>query len=191
MDNPTYSFRLSLARKEAAFRLTEQALAWNEAGSEHALAFSDIRQIRIYDSPGANDMPAFTRCTIKPAAGRAVILGSNHYAGLVDWQSRTDSFRPFVDALLRRAALANPGIEFISGMPGALWAFWIAIVAGGFIVAPLVVAAVIVGGKDISAGSLGALAVCVAMLAGFFPLLKLVGRNRPQRFEAREGYPAE
>jgi hypothetical protein len=56
-------------------------------------------------------MPAFARCTLKPNAGRAVILSSNHFAGLANWESRNGSFNPFVDALLRRAALGNPRID--------------------------------------------------------------------------------
>jgi hypothetical protein len=77
--------------------------------------------MRIYDSPGVHGMPGFTRCTIRPRTGRAVILSSNHFGGIGDWESRSESFRPFVDALVRRAAAANPQIAFISGMPMALW----------------------------------------------------------------------
>jgi hypothetical protein len=191
MDAPTYRFRLTQFRKETTYRLTERALAWGEGPPDGALAFADIRRIRVYDSPGASGMPAFRRCTIKPKAGRAVILSSNHFAGLADWESRTARFDPFVDTLLRQAALANPRIEFISGMPAALWIGWIAILIGLCVVTPLAIAVVVIEGKEMSPGALGALAVCAAMVLAFFPLLRLVRRNRPRRFDARAGYPAE
>ena len=190
MDAPAYRFRLSQFSKETTYRLRGTALAWSEGNPDGALAFADIRWIRVYDSPGANDMPAFTRCTIKPKAGRAVILSSNHFVGLANWESRTAGFKPFVDALLRQAALANPRIEFISGMPAALWMTWIAILAGLCLIAPLAVAVIVIEGKDMSPGTLGTLAVCAGMVLAFFPLLRLIRRNRPQRFDGREGTPA-
>jgi hypothetical protein len=189
MDDPTYRFRLSRFRKEATYRLTNQALAWTDGQSEGALAFADIRQMRIYDSPGVSGMPGFTRCTIRPRAGRAVILSSNHFGGIGDWESRSKSFRPFVDALLRRAARANPRVAFISGMPMALWVTWIVLLVGLVIVTPLGIAVVVIQGKEMSAGFYGAFAICVGLLLGFFPLLRLVRRNRPRRFDGREGYP--
>ncbi len=191
MDAPAYSFRLSLARKETAYRLTGEALAWTEGGRDGALAFADMRRIRVYESPGANEMPAFARCTIKPNAGRAVILSSNHFAGLANWESRTERFRPFADALLRQAALANPRIEFISGMPAALWIGWLAILVGICLIAPLGVAVVVAEGKDMTPGTLGALAVCAGLVLAFFPLLRLIRRNRPRRFDGSAGYPAD
>jgi hypothetical protein len=191
MDTPTYSFRLSQFRKEAAYRLTDQGLAWSEPGRDGTLSFADIRQIRVYDTPSVNDIPAFTRCTIRRNAGRAVILSSNHFVSLVDWQSRTKSFRPFVDALLHRAALANPGIVFISGMPAALWALWVAVLFSLPAFALLGIVAIATQGKDMSAGTLGMLVACFGLLLAFYPLLRLVRRNRPHRFDGREGYPAE
>jgi hypothetical protein len=188
MNDPTYRFRLSRFRKEATYRLTDAGLAWSDVAGGGALAYADIRQMRIYDSPGAAGMPAFTRCTIRPRKGRAVILSSNHFGGIGDWESRSESFRPFVDALVRRAARANPQIAFISGMPMALWVTWIVILAGLVIVAPLMIAVVFIEGTEKSAGFYATLAILVGLLLGFFPLLRLVRRNRPRRFDGREGY---
>jgi hypothetical protein len=145
--------------------------------------------MRIYDSPGVHGMPGFTRCTIRPRTGRAVILSSNHFGGIGDWESRSESFRPFVDALVRRAAAANPQIAFISGMPMALWVTWIVLMVALLIVTPLMIAVVFIEGAEMSAGFFATLAICVGLLLGFFPLLRLVRRNRPRPFDGREGYP--
>jgi hypothetical protein len=188
MNDPTYRFRLSRFRKEATYRLTDAGLAWSDGAREDALAYADMRQMRIYDTPGVSGMPGFTRCTIKRRTGRAVILSSNHFGGIGDWESRSESFRPFVDALVRRAAAANPQIAFISGMPMALWVTWIVLMVALLIVTPLGVAAVVIGGAEMSAGAYSAFAICAGLLLGFFPLLRLVRRNRPRRFDGREGY---
>jgi hypothetical protein len=103
-------------------------------------------------------------------------------------ESRSESFRPFVDALVRRAAAANPQIIFISGMPMALWVTWIAILAGLFIVAPLMIAVVFIEDTEKSAGFYATLAILIGLMLGFFPLLRLVRRNRPRRFDGSEGY---
>ena len=52
------------------------------------------------------------------------------------------------------------------------------------------IVAIATQGKDMSAGTLGMLAVCLGLLLAFYPLLRLVRRNRPHRFDGREGYPA-
>lgn len=189
MNDPTYRFRLSRFRKETSYRLTDAALAWNDGQREGALAFSDIRQVRIYDSPGVSGMPGFTRCTIRPHTGRAVILSSNHFAGIGDWESRRESFRPFVDALLQHAARANPRIAFISGMPMALWVLWIVLLVGLVVVTPLGIVVMVTEGKEMSAGFYSAFAICIGIVLGFFPLLRLIRRNRPRHFDGLDGYP--
>jgi hypothetical protein len=189
MDDPTYRFRLSRSRKETTYRLADQALAWSDGQSGGALDFADMRQISISDSPGVGGLPGFTRCTIRPRVGRAVILSSNHFGGIGDWESRIENFRPFVDALLRRAARANPRIAFISGLPTALWVTWIVSLVVLVIITPLGIATVAIEGKEMSASFHSALAICVGLLLGFFPFLRLVRRNRPRRFDGREGYP--
>ena len=196
---PTYRFRLSRFRRETTYRLTEQALAWSDGETDGALPFADIRQMRIYDSPGVNSygveqMPAFTRCTIKPNAGRALILSSNHFGGLADWQSRIDSFRPFMDALIRRAALANPNITFLDGMPMAMWITWIVILIGLLIVTPfglIVLVVTAIEGQVMSAGFFTSLAICLGLVLGIIPIWGIVKRNRPRPFDGRAGRPAE
>jgi hypothetical protein len=190
-DEPAYRFRLSKFRRETTYRLTPDALAWSEGEPDGALAFADIRRIRVYDSVGANAVPDFKQCTITPTKGRAITLNSNHFGGFANWESRTARFEPFVDALLRHAALANPRIGFISGMPVALWIAWLVILAVICLVLPLGIAVVVIEGHEMSLGLLVTLSACLAMVLAFFPLLRMVRRNKPRRFDGSEGYPKE
>jgi hypothetical protein len=87
MDEPTYQFRLALTRPEATYRLTDSALVWSERGVEGRLPFSDIRQVRIYRTPGvgfgrATFAPGFQRCYWHPEFG-AVTAGDPHRADRV------------------------------------------------------------------------------------------------------------
>jgi hypothetical protein len=188
MDHPTYSVRLSLFSKEVAYRLTDRALVWSEGGVERSLDFSDIRQIRVYDSPGVWSMPTFSRCVIKPRRGRARILSSNHFAGVGTFEVRMERYRPFVDALIRQVAAANPATTFIAGMPMALWVSYLVILVGLVIVTPLGVVLAIwmsLQGAGMSGGFVASLVVCLGFLVGIVPMWRLVRRNRPRPFDPR------
>jgi hypothetical protein len=70
-----------------------------------------------------------------------------------------------------------------------LWVFWIVLLVALVVITPLMVALVVLTGKEMSAGFYATLAICAGMLLSFFPLLRVVRRNRPRRFDGRAGYP--
>jgi hypothetical protein len=188
MDDLTYSFRLSLFTKEVSYRLTERALIWNEAGVDGALDFGDVRQIRVYESPGIRSMPAFSRCVVAPRRGRARVLSSNHFAGIGDFEVRMGRYRPFVAALLKRVAAVNPATTFVAGMPMGLWIGYLVALAALAIITPLGivwVAWMTLRGGQTSSGFMASLLVCIGFLFGIVPMWRLVRRNRPHRFDPR------
>jgi hypothetical protein len=188
MTDPIYQFRPSLFRKEITYRVTDQALAWDEAATSGALPFADIRQVRTYESPGVSGIPSSARCIVRPMRGRARVLTSNHFVSFGNIESRAESFRPFVDTFVKRVAAANPQTVFISGMPMGLWVTWIVLLAALLVVTPLALLLLVIAafrGEEISAGFIASAAICLGMLLGFFPLLRLVRRNRPRRFDPR------
>lgn len=189
MSDIEYRFRSSLLSKERSYRLDGHQILVSDREPLH---FSDIRKIRIYDSPGWSSMggttisPGFRRCVIWPAHGRAIVLVSNHFAGISNFENRRASFDPFVEALVQRVGAANPATIFISGMPLALWLFWLVAVAGVMIVTPL--AALLIVIEMIQDGKIdGMLMIVTFMLAGIFfgfiSLARALWRALPRRFD--------
>jgi len=188
MAEDNYQLRPSLFRKDVSFHIGNQTLVWSEGGIEHKLAFSDIRQIRIYDSPGARGIPSSGRCVIKPVRGRKLVLTTLHFRGLADFEDRSAQFQPFVGNLIRRAAAANPAVELVSGMPIGLWVGWIAIAVAIVLVTPFILFVVIalwVREEGISVSAVLALVFCLSILLGIVPLARIIRRNRPRPFDQR------
>ena len=189
MDEPVYRCRLSLYRKgEDTFRVSDVALAMSGGGRERTIALTDIRAVRVYESPGLGTFPGFARCVVWPRRGRAVVLSSNHFVGLGRFEDRSASFRPFVEALVTRIAAANRSTRFVFGMPPALWWFWVALLFAVALLAPLsliMIVAALVQGRDIAAQAFVPLGIVFVVFLGLFGYIRQLRRNRPRRFEPR------
>jgi hypothetical protein len=190
MDEPVYRCRLSLARKaEEIYRLGDVALAVTGAGHDRTLAYADIRAVRVYEAPGfGTGIPTLARCVVWPRRGRAVIVSSNHFLGVGRFEDRTASFRPFVEALVRRVAAANRETRFMFGMPPALWWFWVALLLAVALLAPLAVVMIAVelaSGRGIAPQSLVPLGIVFVVFLGLFGHIRRLRSNRPRRFEPR------
>ena len=117
MDAISYSFRASILSREVTWTLSGDALTSSSAA--HVL-YSKIASIRLHGVPGAGA----ERCLIKPVHGRAIVLVGRHFLGFGRFEDRSDSFDPFIAALVLRVAAANPGALLVRGMPRVLWCFW-------------------------------------------------------------------
>jgi hypothetical protein len=193
MADPTYRFRLSLARKEETCRLGADALLRSGKATGSSIVYKDIRAVRIYRSPGMPGLggPAastFERCVIRPKHGRPAVLSSNHFAGFGKFEDRSQAFRPFVDDLVRRVADANPDTVFIAGMPAMLWWAWILILLATVIVAPLAAVLIIVqliNGDPVSPPLILVTVLLLGVLFSLASYARTVRRNRPRRFDPR------
>ena len=190
MTDPTYTLRLSLASEEATYHLSDVALHRTTASGTRSLPFAEIGMVRLYESPGMASLtgkiaPAFARCVIRPKRGRAIVLSSNHFVGLGRFEDRSATFRPFVDALIARVAAANPGAEFMSGMPPALWWTWVALLVAVALVLPVFTVVIV---KELAAGRAIQMPAIVSSLIVLGTALSIVSyarvlrRNRPRRF---------
>ena len=184
-----YSFRLSLFSKLASYRLTDHSLVWSEGGRGGELAFSDIRRIRIYASPGARQAPPFRRCVITPRRGRARVLSSSHLDG-ISFESRMKSYQPFVEELLSRVAAGNPNVEFFHGYSIGLWIAYVVLFAV-FVASFLgngLLAVMSLMDRD-AAGSIAFGFLSLIMLGLMAVFWRLVRRNRPRRYDPRTENP--
>lgn len=193
MADSEYRFRLSLARKEETWRLNDEALECAAGGREWRLPFAEIRTIRIYRSPGLGVFaPTFARCVIRPRRGKAVVLSSNHFAGLGRFEDRLSSFRPFVEALTRRVAAANPGAELVAGMPPGLWWTWAVVLALAAIVTPLAAVMIVVdltSGRGFNPALLVVMAILLTLFFGLSGYVRTLRRGRPRRFDPQTESP--
>lgn len=195
MADPVYRFRLSLLRKEETWRLGDAALHRVENGVARSIPFAGIDSIRIYHAPGlrvggGTAAPAFERCVIRRRGGRPVVLSSNHFAGLAKFEDRGATFRPFVDALVGRVAAANPRTLFLAGMPPLLWGCWLVLLVAVAVVAPLTVVLIVVelsAGESLSPGLIAAVVILLGVLFSFAAYVRTIRRNRPRRFDPRQG----
>jgi len=195
MADPTYSFRLSQFQKEATYRLGERALLRSVEGKETSLSLADIRSVRVYDSPSlgvasAMVAPGFGRCVIRPRHGQTIVLSSNHFESFGRFQSRSESFEPFLGALIQRIATVNPSAEFWAGMPMGLWLFWILTLAGVLVVTPLLlllIALAALGKADVTFPAVIAGLLLLGILFRFRSYVRAIRRGRSRRFDPKLG----
>jgi hypothetical protein len=196
MTDPEYRARPSAVRGEQTFRLAHGALIRETPnGAQASLPYAEIRAVRLYRSPGMGSMaPAFLRCTLRPRKGRAVVLSSNHFAGFGKFEDRSATFRPFVETLLQRLAVANPQTAFRAGMPPVLWWSWAVLLAITVIVVPLLVVLIAVDladGRGIDAPLVAVLGVLLVVFFGTFGYVRDLRRNRSRRFDPRSENPLD
>jgi hypothetical protein len=189
MDEPTYTFCLSPFRKDITCCLADHSLVWIEGGVQKELAFSDIRRIRIYESPG---MPTFRRCIITARDGRERMLSSNHFVGGRRFESRMKTYQPFVEELLRRAAAANPNVEYIVGLNLGTWITFtliFTVIVGIFVLSLFGIAVSLYEGSEFGLDIILLLLVGGLFAAFVLPMWRSVSRNRPRRFDPRSENP--
>jgi hypothetical protein len=185
---PSYTFRLSLVRRERTYRLTGRSLLWREGGDENELAFTDICRLRVYESRGARGLPAFRRCIITPRHGGALVLSSNHFTGGL-FVSQMEAYQPFVAELLRRMTAANPGVELVTGFAMATWIVFATLLAA---VAALYLSMLAGIAASFERDEIGLdiflLIVIVAVAAlTLTPMWRSVRRNFPRRLDPHAG----
>ena len=192
-DQPSYTVRRSLVGKEVTFRLTDRTLLCPD---RPALPFTEIRAVRVYDSPGlrlsggAEIAPDFARCVVRPTHGRAIVLTSKHCLGLGRFEDRSASFGPFVNALIARVGAANPATVFRAGMPPALWWTWVVILLGVAVVTPLLgllVVGDIIEQDSFSPAPIMSAIVLFGMFFSLFGFIRMLRRSRSRQFDPRVG----
>jgi hypothetical protein len=117
-----YRTRLSLFSPERRYSLGDRAISTSGRSDVY---YSDIRQIRTYDAFGGISIGEFSRCVVSPSHGQAIVLSNKHFVGFANFEDRGGNYEPFVETLIDRVALANSDARFVSGMPMALWLFWL------------------------------------------------------------------
>lgn len=122
MTELSYTVRPNLLVKERTYRLSDDALTWQDADGSGRLAFAGVRQVRLSTDPSFGKDRS--RCILLDREGHKLKLDSKHFKGLGTLEDRSSTYTPFVRALLQRVAAAAPHASFVAGST-AVWAVWV------------------------------------------------------------------
>ncbi len=139
-----YSSRPNAFSPEQVLRLEGDSLILIEQGKAKQLALADVVRVRLLVSPGLRSygnevMPVSGICKLRTRDGGKRTLTSLHYRGIGQIEDRSDSYAPFIEALLPRIAAANPAAVFLSGMSMGLWILWIFVLLGNLAVLAMMI----------------------------------------------------
>jgi hypothetical protein len=184
---PNYKVRATIYAKETKYEAGSDGITWSDGRTEGHLAYADIRRVRVYRAPG---MPMggasnFARYVLWPRRGRAIVLGNLSFVSMGKIEDRSAAFYTFATALTERIAKGHQGVEFIQGMPRALFLFWLILLPLIPIIALLSVIALI---AMLAQGQsppvmFGVTGVLLAFSLRTVPFAKTVWRNRPHRID--------
>jgi hypothetical protein len=126
------------AKRENAFQGAEQVFTAASEGLSFALpvngsrflAWSDIVHVRIAFA-ATRLKPWRHVLVLMPRRGKPVSIDNGHFRGLADFENRTASYRPFVEAVLAHLTASNPDLPARRGeTPAGYWALMACMVFG-------------------------------------------------------------
>lgn len=175
-----HAFRASVFSRERRYRLTVDALEWDDGEKRGSVPLRDVTQVRIFHQPGGGFTRTMRRTIVSTRSAGTIMLSSNHYVRLAKIEDRPESYLPFVEALVARVAAANPQARFVAGHGWGLWLLWLAVLIGSILVLALTVLVFLGGGAPWQA------AIYVAILIGYLPIgWQVVRGSRPRIVDPR------
>jgi hypothetical protein len=180
-----YGFRASALSRNRVFRLTEDALVWQDEGAPlDGVFLDDIAEVRVAYAPTRVARNRY-RTQVIFRQGGMVELFNTHYAGFADFEERNAEYAAFVRALHRRLADRNAPATFRKGDSPAAYAGNLALAT--FVFAMIALAFVLL----FNFGLVWIALVKLAIVLFFVPaLIRYVRRSRPAAYDPR-AIPAE
>lgn len=174
----SYSFKPSAVGAPWEFQLTDRALQWRKGRLAGAIAYDDVRRVRLSFRPVTLQNQRFL-AEVWPKRGPKLEIASSSWKSIVEQERLDAAYRRFIAALHARLAAAGSCAAFETGSPPLLYWPGVVIFAGtALALAGLAVRALQVGAM---AGALfvgGFLALFLWQAGTFFR------RNRPGRYRA-------
>ncbi len=178
-----YSFRPSLIEKERRWVLLSDTLAWSAEEFHDMTLLSDIAEIRLEYSP-TRYVARMYRCHIRTRSGKAWQLKNHHFAGVGQFEDRSETYRDLIENLIARVASQQPQCKFRGGVSWLNWLFSTLFMCGS-----LFVLAIVLFYMWTAVGWL--VIVKMLIIAFFLPRAFLwISRNRPKAIDPRN-IPAE
>lgn len=168
-----YSFRKSAFEKEKSYELTKEGIkVVDHEGKESLVEYTAI--LRVNPAFVSTKSNSFYQCTLKLKNGESVLLKSQHYVGLANFEDRNEPYVNFVKGLHKILSTANPDIEYKKGIGriAYLASMLLFVIAG--IAFPIVAIAMLIGGKWLYGG--------IALVSSVLLIFRMVNyskRNKP------------
>jgi len=173
----TYGHRNSLLTKMRTYRMSEDALYWQDDDKpEISLPYAEITSVEAQFAPSRVQE---NRYLLRLHSNRheKVDITNTSYKGIGHFEERNESFVPFVRMLHQKIATSNASVVFKKGSSWAGYVF--AIVVAFALIAVLVGA----GLFFLMAGVIWIAAIKLAILIFLFPrLLRYIKRNKPAEY---------
>jgi hypothetical protein len=172
----SHPVRVSALEPEKTWKLDADTLWIHVEGQQDMpLPLASISKLRLSFDPGRAQRNLF-RCHLYHAGGRCAVIQNVHYQGFASFGDRTDTYLPFVRALVSRLASVNPRCEFVAGTSHLRWwanAAFLA-VAFGFLAIVLV----------LLYSAVGPLALFKLLIIAFFipTTIRWFTKNWPKKF---------
>lgn len=175
-----YGFRAHAFAKDRVFRLTGDALVWQDEGAPlDGVFFDDIAEVRVAYAPTRVARNRYRTQVIFKQGGMVEIFNT-HYAGFADFAERNAEYAAFVRALHRRLAERNAPTAFRKGNSPAAYAGNVVLTV--FIFAMIALAVVLL----FNFGLVWIAVVKLAIILFFVPtLIRYVRRSRPAAYDPR------
>jgi hypothetical protein len=171
-----YPCRASALEKERRWSLRADELSWTAEDGRDATRLADVVEIRLQYTP-TRFVADMHRCHIHLRNGRAWELRSHHFAGLAQFEDRSEAYRAFVSALVRRVATSQPHCRFVVGVGWLRWALNTVFLCGML----LVLAGVLLFMWTV-VGWLVVVKILIILI--FLPrAFRWIARNRPRNFD--------
>lgn len=171
-----HTVRVSALEPDKTWRIKGNTL-WMciEGQQDIPLPLSAILKLRLSYDPSRIERNFF-RCHLYNSGGKCASIQNIHYKGIASFGDRTDTYLPFVRALVSRIAALNPRCEFVAGTTHLRWwanaAFTTA--TFGFLAFVLILLYTAIGPLVI---------VKLLIIAFFIPtLIRWFTKNWPKRF---------
>jgi hypothetical protein len=172
----THVTRANALEAERTWRVTGTALHWVDAHGAQQMDFSDMASIRLMHAPSRANRAQYL-CQITTTRGRSQVIPSTHYAGILDFEDRADSYLIAVTALLNGVASANPNCAVYGGTS---WGRYLGNIAAVAVSVVFLVIVLLLTGVPL----LGVAVAKLVLIAMFLPaMLRWFAVNRPKRID--------
>lgn len=168
-----YSFRKSAFEKEKSYKLTKDGIQITDHNGSVSLAkYADILQVNL--SFVSTKHNSFYQCELKLKTGSGLLLKSQHFAGIANFEDRNADYAKFISGLHEILNASGLNIKYKKGISslGYFASMAVFIIAG--ILFPIVSIGMLIGGQII----FGALGVFVSIML-FLRMKKYMKKNKP------------
>ena len=171
-----YSFRKSAFEKEKSYELTESGIQIiDHDGTQSTIFYDDIQEVN--PSYMATKNNSFYQCILKLRSGEKVLIKSQHYRGIADFEDRSADYAAFIVGLHKVLTAAGQGIVYKKGIGKVAYFFSMLIFIVASILFPLSAIGMLVTGNL----PFGAIALILSIFL-IMRMIKYSKKNKPGHY---------